>query len=196
MLSPAHSPRHGPPPSGSPREVVEDPPADVLVIPTSKNNHRAASVAREAGRKLFQQGFFKESVAQFEKACKLDSLNATNFEQCITAMMMDKHSPGEIRGKLMKAKELAPFSALSNVLQCKLALKKAKVEEISASTDRNLLVELLAGYSEACKLEPFRFGAAERREEVIKLLKDSSASLFAGGVSSEVAERRQEAVKV
>lgn len=191
-----------PPPSAAPQPVSPSSPraeeeavADVLVISVSKNNHRAASVAREAGRKLYSQGFFKESTAQFEKACKLDSSNAINFELCAAAMLMDPQcSPGEVRGKLMRAKELAPFSAWSNVLLCKLALKKAKVEDVSSSTDKNLLQELFAGYSEAVKLEPTRFGAAERLHEVSKLL--SGASAYLSGASVEVAELRDQAVKL
>ncbi len=195
--APSGSPRDAPPSSSSPRSAEEEHVQDVLVIPTSKNNHRAASVAREAGRKLYQQGLFKESVAQFEKACKLDSHNAINFELCVASMLMDPHSsPGEIKGKLMRAKELAPYSAWSNVLLCKLALRKAKVEEVSASTDRNLLLELLAGYTEAVKLEPGRYGAAERLQEVEKLCGKDAKSTFVSEISPEIATQRAEVVKL
>ncbi len=69
---------------------------------------------------------FKESVAQFEKACLLDKHNVLKYEACCQALLMLEQGAGEARGKLMKAKELAPFSAFSCVLQCRLAMKKAK----------------------------------------------------------------------
>ena len=166
----------------------------MLVLPVSRNNSRAAAVASSAGRELFNAGLFKESVAQFEKACLLDPSNASKVEACCQAMLMLEQGAGEARGKLMRAKTLAPFSAFSNVLQCRLAMKKAKVEEVGPHTDQNLMRELLVGYNEAFKLEPERFCAAERRDELLRFLGDKGPPAFGSGVSEEVAALRQKGV--
>ncbi len=136
---------------------------------------------------------FKEAVVQFEKACSLDKKNAGAYEQCCQALLM-VDGAGEARGKLMRAKELAPFSAYACVLQCRLALKKAKVEEIGPHNDMNLMRELLVGYNEAYKLDPDRFGSAEKRQELLGFLKEKTPPVYSSGVSEEVATQRQKCV--
>lgn len=71
------------------------------------------------------------------------------------------------------------------MLQCRLALKKAKVEEPGPGTDVNLLRELLVGYSEAFKLDPSISEAAERRVALLALLKGDAVN-FSSGVSEEL----------
>lgn len=103
------SPRNNAPSSPRSSPLVED--TDELVLPCSKNNSRAASVARTAARALLLQGLYKEAVSQLEKACALERENAHNFELITNAMLLAGNT-GEARGKLMRAKELAPYSAM------------------------------------------------------------------------------------
>ena len=188
-MSGSRSPR-GMPPSLSPRSPHGDAlPEEPLVLPVSKNDSRAASVARKAGSALLMAGQFKQAVAQYEKACSSEPSNARNFEMCANAMIK-AGSPGEARGKLIKAKELDPYSAGVFVVLARLAMAKSKVEQVSSSTDINLLRELLVLYNQAYELDPGNsFQSAERRKELLKLVK--TIPDFAGGVSHTAAELRR-----
>ena len=45
---------------------------DVLILPVSLNNSRAAAVARQAGIELMNNKLYKQALEQFEKMTKLE----------------------------------------------------------------------------------------------------------------------------
>ena len=166
---------------------------DAFSLPVTANNFKAAAVARQAGRLLVASGSYKEALEQFEHACLIERHNHKNFELCAYAMIhLGPRSLGEAKGKLMRAVEIAPFSAWVRMLNASLAKAKAGVEDLTIDSDINLLSQLFVAYDEAWKLDPKIRGAAECRQNVEKLLKQLNAELpsFKNGISAEASEAR------